>query len=165
MSDRAVSRLVSSWPDITDVITLSRAVVSAARQVAGADGATFVLRDGEQCFYAMEDAMSPLWQGQRFPLTACISGWAMTHGQTAIVPDIEADERIPVEAYRPTFVRSLAMTPVGLPDPRAAIGVYWSRVAVPAQDRVAAVAEVAGAAATVLARVGTDAAPFAPLQR
>lgn len=113
-----------------------------------------MLRDDDKCFYAQEDAMSPLWQGQRFPLTNCISGWAMLNSEVAIVPDIESDSRIPVEAYRPTFVRSLAMTPVGKPDPRAAIGVYWSRTATPEPDRVAAVAVVARAAERVLDRIG-----------
>ncbi|CAK0768100.1 hypothetical protein WCLP8_410005 [uncultured Gammaproteobacteria bacterium] len=50
-----------------------------ARHLTGADGVTFVLRDGGFCHYADEDAISPLWKGQRFPLEICISGWAMLH--------------------------------------------------------------------------------------
>ena len=34
-------------------------VRSAARRLADAQGATFVLRDGPDCFYADEDAISP----------------------------------------------------------------------------------------------------------
>ena len=45
------------------------------RHLTGADGVTFVLRDGGLCHYADEDAISPLWKGQRFPLETCISGW------------------------------------------------------------------------------------------
>jgi len=30
-------------------------------------------------FYADEDAIGPLWKGQRFPMDHCISGWAMVH--------------------------------------------------------------------------------------
>lgn len=42
----------------------------------------------------------------RFPgMSACISGWAMLHRRSAVVPDIYADSRIPADAYRPTFVR------------------------------------------------------------
>ena len=44
-----------------------------ARDVVGADGITFVLRDGDECFYADEDAISPLWKGQRFPISTCVS--------------------------------------------------------------------------------------------
>lgn len=40
----------------------------------GADGATFVQRDGEFCYYADESAIKPLWKGSRFLLTECISG-------------------------------------------------------------------------------------------
>lgn len=152
------------WAGLNTVAELSKAVCAAARRAAGADGATFVLRDGDKCFYAMEDAMSPLWQGQRFPLSHCISGWAMQHNQTAIVPDIELDERIPVEAYRPTFVRSLAMTPVPSPSgvPQAAVGVYWSVAGPPQPQSVAAVVPVASAAGEVLARIGLSSAPTAP---
>jgi signal transduction histidine kinase len=98
----------------------------AARKLVNADGATFVLRDGECCFYAQEDAISPLWRGQRFPLTACISGWAMLNRQAAVVPDIYEDARIPHDAYRPTFVQSLVMTPIRTAAPIGAIGVYWA---------------------------------------
>ncbi|MBL9038445.1 MAG: GAF domain-containing protein, partial [Archangium sp.] len=78
-------------------------VRTAARQLTGADGATFVLRDGGNCYYADEDAISPLWKGRRFPLTACISGWAMLNKQSVAIEDIYLDARIPHDAYRPTF--------------------------------------------------------------
>ena len=98
----------------------------AARTLLQADGITFVLREGDLCYYAAEDAISPLWMGRRFPLDACISGWCMIEGKTAVIADIYQDPRIPHDAYRPTFVRSLAMVPVRLKDPVAAIGAYWS---------------------------------------
>ena len=98
----------------------------AAREIAGADGATFVLRDGDKCFYADEEAISPLWKGQRFPLSACISGWAMLNRQHVAIEDIYADSRIPIDAYRPTFVKSLVMVPIRVEDPIGAIGTYWS---------------------------------------
>ncbi|HVY79541.1 MAG TPA: GAF domain-containing protein, partial [Steroidobacteraceae bacterium] len=89
--------------------TVMAIVRRAARELTGADGATFVLREGDRCFYADEDAISPLWKGQRFPLEVCISGWAMLNRQPAVVEDIYADDRIPHDAYRPTFVKSLVM--------------------------------------------------------
>jgi signal transduction histidine kinase len=113
--------LARSLPAIQDVVR------HAAREIAAADGATFVLRDGERCYYADEDAIAPLWKGQRFPLSACISGWAMLHATAAVIPDIYADERVPIDAYRPTFVRSLVMVPIRLSSPIGAIGVYWSQ--------------------------------------
>src|ERR1700760_479271 len=118
---------------VEDVAAIVR---GAARRISGADGVSFVLRDGERCWYLDEEAVGPLWKGQRFPITACISGWAMINRQTAVIPDIYADPRIPHDAYRPTFVRSLVMTPVRPDDPIAAIGAYWSHVGEPEPDVV-----------------------------
>lgn len=39
---------------------------------------------------------------------------------------ISQDPRVPTEAYRPTFVRSLAMAPVGRGDVIGALGAYWA---------------------------------------
>jgi GAF domain-containing protein len=106
---------------------VSRVVAAEARALIGADGVTFVLREGEQCHYIDEDSIGPLWRGLRFPMSACISGWCMLNGKTAEVPDIRLDPRIPQDAYQPTFVRSLVMVPVGTPTAMAAIGVYWAQ--------------------------------------
>ena len=108
----------------------------AARSITGADGATFVLRDGDKCFYAEEDAISPLWKGQRFPMSACISGWAMLNRQAAVIENIYADSRIPADAYRPTFVKSLAMVPIRTIDPVGAIGTYWASRRLPTPEQV-----------------------------
>jgi serine/threonine protein kinase len=107
--------------------TVQEIVRRSARQLTGADGATFVLRDGDQCHYADEDAISPLWKGQRFPMSACISGWTMLNCQPAVIEDVYADSRIPHDAYRPTFVKSLVMVPIRKLDPIGAIGTYWAR--------------------------------------
>ena len=108
-----------SVPEIMETVT------PAARRMLAADGVTFVLRDGDRCHYAEEDAISPLWKGKRFPMSACISGWCMIERRTAAIEDIYSDPRIPHDAYRPTFVRSLAMVPVPQDDPVAALGAYW----------------------------------------
>jgi GAF domain-containing protein len=99
-------------------------VRTTARSVLSADGVTVILRDGDLCHYVEEDAISPLWKGMRFPMSTCISGWSMLHAETAVIEDIYKDARIPHDAYRPTFVKSLIMTPV-LEPPVAAIGAYW----------------------------------------
>jgi len=66
----------------------------AARELTGADGATFVLREGDSCYYAEEDAIGPLWKGQRFPMSMCISGWAMNNRQPVVVPDVRRAGRV-----------------------------------------------------------------------
>jgi signal transduction histidine kinase len=110
-----------------EILEVTAVVRRHARALTGADGVTFVLRDGDSVHYVDEDAIEPLWKGRRFPAEACISGWAMLHRQVVVIDDIYADDRIPQDAYRPTFVKSLAMVPVRPEDPVAAIGAYWAR--------------------------------------
>lgn len=104
---------------------VSAVVRRGARDLVGADGATFVLRDGDHCYYRDEEAIAPLWKGRRFPIETCISGWSMLNRQPAVIPDIYLDARIPHAAYRPTFVKSLVMVPIRTRDPIGAIGTYW----------------------------------------
>ncbi|WP_343685489.1 GAF domain-containing protein [Asticcacaulis sp.] len=104
---------------------LVRVLRSHARAILGSQGIAVILKDGDDCHYIEEDAIGALWKGQRFPAVACISGWAMINRQTAVVPDIEMDPRIPQELYSKTFVKALAMAPVRLEEPLAAIGAYW----------------------------------------
>lgn len=127
--NNGMTRLVKAVQDLSLARTtedIREIVRHAARELTGADGATFVLRDGDKCHYVDEDAISPLWKGLRFPMETCISGWAMHHGQPVVIPDIYVDPRIPVDAYRPTFVKSLVMVPIRKPDPLGAIGNYWA---------------------------------------
>lgn len=145
----AIERL-SSARSLDDVVEIVR---SSARDIAGADGVTFVLREGDLCHYVAEDAISPLWAGQRFPMSACISGWSMLTGRAAVIPDIYADARIPHDAYRLTFVRSLAMTPVGLGEPLAAIGAYWAERRQPDAETVSLLETLARSTATAIANV------------
>ena len=145
-----------------DVVAVFQAARRTARRVAAADGATVVLREAGNCFYADEDAMSPLWKGQRFPIDHCISGWAMLEGNIAIVPDITVDDRIPVEAYRPTFVKSLVIVPVGASPAIAAIGAYWAHNHTATAREVDDLRQVANATEAALNRVGLVNAPYTP---
>lgn len=130
-SEDRLNDLISVVQDLSMARTLhdvTAVVRTAARRLTGSDGTTFVLRDGDLCYYADEDAIAPLWKGQRFPMTACISGWVMLQRQHAVIKDIYDDPRIPTEAYRPTFVKSLAMVPIRTKDPIGAIGNYWAKM-------------------------------------
>ncbi|TCR68403.1 HD domain-containing phosphohydrolase [Bosea sp. BK604] len=128
-------------------------VRQSARALVGADGITFVLREGDKCYYADEDAIAPLWKGQRFPLEACISGWAMNHREVVVIEDIYADDRIPHAAYRPTFVRSLVMVPVRRDDPIGAIGAYWATQQRPPEESVTILKRIANSAAVAMTNV------------
>lgn len=119
-----------------DLPTIMKVVRTAARNLTGADGATFILKDNDLCYYADEDAISPLWKGQRFPINNCISGWTMIHKQPVVIENIYNDERIPVEAYKPTFVKSLAMVPIRTINPIGAIGNYWGKRYTPSAEEI-----------------------------
>lgn len=126
----AMERLVGVVQQLSQALDLDAVaaiVRDAARNLTGADGATLVLRDRDQCFYAEENAIAPLWKGKRFPMSACISGWVMQHATPAVIEDIYSDPRVPLDAYRPTFVKSLVMVPIRRESPIGAIGNYWAQ--------------------------------------
>lgn len=133
-----------------DLNSVMATVRTGARRLIGADGATFILRDNDQCYYADEDAISPLWKGNRFPMSCCISGWVILNQQSVVIEDIYADCRIPVDAYRPTFVKSLAMVPIRTRNPLGAIGTYWATPHVPTADEMNLLQTLADTAAIAL---------------
>jgi two-component sensor histidine kinase len=145
----AIEKLAGA-ADADDVIAMLR---TTARRLIGADGIAVILREDEQCWYVEEDAMGPLWKGQKFPLASCISGWAMLHRQTVAITDVRCDPRIPQELYRDTFVRSLLMVPVRSDDPIGAIGAYWSDCYKPSNAQVETLERLARATATAMENV------------
>lgn len=145
----AIERLASSG-DMDEVVEVVRAT---ARRLVGSDGIAIILREGDACRYIEEDAVGPLWKGRHFPLSSCISGWAMLHRRTVVIPDIRVDERIPQDLYRDTFVRSLVMTPVRSDDPIGALGAYWGQPYEAAAEEVETLETLARAAATAMENV------------
>lgn len=116
-------KLLLEASELGEVMAITR---RATRQLTHADGVSFILRDGDQCHYADEDAISPLWKGRRFPQSQCVSGWCMLHAQVLAIEDIYTDPRVPWEAYRPTFVKSLLIAPIRHESPIGALGLYWA---------------------------------------
>lgn len=136
---------------------VTRIVRSSARALTRADGVSFVLKEDDNCYYADEDAIGPLWKGNRFPLNTCVSGWAMLNRQVVVIPDIYQDSRIPFEVYRPTFVKSLVMVPVRQEEPIGAIGAYWAdnHEATPEEQQI--LQSLANAAALALRNIELNA--------
>ncbi|HTU64217.1 MAG TPA: HAMP domain-containing sensor histidine kinase [Polyangiales bacterium] len=153
---RGMERLIEVVQELSlarELETITAIVRKAARELSGADGATFVLRDGVSCHYMDEDAIGPLWKGQRFPLEACISGWAMLHREPVIIPDIYLDRRVPADAYRPTFVKSLVIVPIRTSAPVGAIGTYWARPHAAPQEEVKLLAALADSTSIAMENV------------
>lgn len=151
-----MERLVRAVQELSmarDLSQVQEIVRTTARELAGSDGATFVLRDGGQCYYADEDAIEPLWKGSRFPLETCISGWTMLNRETVVIEDIYADDRIPHDAYRPTFVKSLVMVPIRSLDPIGAIGNYWADGRVASGDEIRLLQALADATSVAMENI------------
>jgi K+-sensing histidine kinase KdpD len=145
-----LTRTVERLSTASELTTITETVAAAARAIAGSDGATFVLREDERCFYVDEDAIGHLWKGQKFPLEACISGWSMMHREVVVLPDIYVDPRIPADAYRPTFVKSLCMVPIRAADPIGALGCYWRTPHTATAEEVRMLQVIANSAAVAL---------------
>jgi signal transduction histidine kinase len=138
---------LSRQRDLAGVIAVVR---RAARDLTGADGVTFVLREGPLVHYADENAIGPLWKGRRFPIECCISGWAILHREPVAIEDIYADPRVPHDAYRSTFVKSLAMVPIREADPVGAIGAYWATRHRATQEELELLGALAGTTAVAI---------------
>jgi len=146
-------QVVSQLASVRELSAVTQIIRTAARRLTSADGVTFVLRDGAHCFYADEDAIAPLWKGRRFPLHDCVSGWVMRRRQPTVIPDIYDDPRVPQEAYRSTFVRSMAMVPVNQDEPVGAIGAYWATLYTVSPTELHTLTTLAESASLALANV------------
>jgi diguanylate cyclase (GGDEF)-like protein len=87
-------------------------------------------------------------------LDACISGWAMLNHEHAVIEDIYVDERIPHDAYRPTFVKSLLVVPIRSAEPLGAIGIYWASRHRASDQEIGLARALADSTAVALENVG-----------
>jgi L-methionine (R)-S-oxide reductase len=77
----------------------------------------------------------------------------MLNDETAIVPDVALDPRVPVGPYQTKSIRSLVMAPIGSPEPVAALGSYRCAHIFIGEETVACVEAMARQAADALARI------------
>jgi hypothetical protein len=135
--------LLGAAADTADAVAILH---GHARVIAAADGITVVRREGDEVAYVAEDAISPLWVGQRFAINRCISGLAIMAGEPILIPDIRNDARVPMNAYLATFVQSMAAFPIGR---TAAIGTYWRQAGPIDLQTVELMSELAQAATAI----------------
>ncbi len=107
---RRLAGAVEGIAGVRDLPGLSAIVCAAARHLTESDGATLVLREGEDCVYVDEDAAAG--KGRRFALDACASGTVMRSARPLLVADLNGDSRVPAELYAGTFVRGLSLVPI-----------------------------------------------------
>ena len=82
-----------------------------------------------------------------------MSGWVIEHKRAAMIEDIYQDDRVPVDAYRPTFVKSLFMVPIRETAPLGAIGNYWAIHHQPSQEDMALLQALAHSTAIAIENV------------
>lgn len=145
----AIARLAGAR-GAEDVVEILR---TTARRMMGCQGIAVIRKDADLCHYIEEDAIGALWKGQKFPASACVSGWAMAERRTIVIPDIDDEPRVPHELYHSTFVRAIVMAPIGGDEPIGAIGAYWAMPYAPSRSEVEMLEALASAAATAIENV------------
>ncbi len=133
-----------------DLKSMMDIVRHSVRLLTGSDGATFILRDGDMCYYAEENAIAPLWKGKKLPIDICLSGWVIKNRVPAVVEDIYNDSRTTIDPYKGTFVRSLAIVPIRTVDPIGAIGCYWAEKTQPTTEQIKTLQVIADTAAIAM---------------
>jgi diguanylate cyclase (GGDEF)-like protein len=86
-------------------------------------------------------------------MSMCVSGWVMANRSPVCIPNVFEDDRIPVEAYRPTFVRSLAMVPIRTHEPIGAIGNYWATEHTPTTEQLKLLQALADSTAVAMENI------------
>ena len=152
MSSETLTVVLQQLTTAPDVARVREVVRNVARKLVGSDGVSIVVRYGDRCCYVEEDAIGPLWKGQQFAMSSCVSGWVMLNATAAVIPDVYSDPRVPSDVYRETFVMSMAMVPVGRQNPLAAIGAYWARRHVATEEEVEILLALGDSAALALQR-------------
>lgn len=136
-----------------DLDTVVTTIVSAARRITGADSAAFIVREGDQGFFAEEDAMQLHWKGSRFPIGQRIEGLSLQNKLPVYIEDIYTDNRIAQEVYRSTPFRSLAIVPVCSGEKNGAISIYWCDLHPCSPEEVTLIQSLADLAAAALDKI------------
>jgi signal transduction histidine kinase/CheY-like chemotaxis protein len=77
----------------------------------------------------------------------------MLNRQSVAIEDIYADPRVPADAYKGTFVKSLAIVPIRRENPVGAIGAYWAAMRMPTPGELDVLERLADTAVVALANV------------
>lgn len=158
--DLDVAALLCSAASLSVLARTVRAVICHRLRCTGA---SLVLLDGDWCFHADEDPVVPVWAGQRYPISECLSGWAILHNQPALINEVDRDGRVPASTYRPVDVRSMLAAPIpGHRTPAGAISAYWPLVHQGAQANLGWLGRLAQACSGVITSIGLENAPWAP---
>jgi K+-sensing histidine kinase KdpD len=132
---------------------ITEIVVKFARELTGSDGAIFVLKADDQCYYAEENTLISLDKGQRFPINISLGGWCINHQEQMIIQDIYQEEKIPFSAHKHTLVKSLVIVPVKKETPLGVIGNYWAKKHLATTEEIALIQALADTTAVAIESV------------
>ena len=138
-SARARRRLLNAVHTIAEASsleTVATVAVSAARDVAKADGADLIVRDGTLCHQVAEEGLAPQISEHRLPLATCVAGRALALGEDVVIEDTGTLLDAAGDLTVPDRVASLAAIADRAATPAIAIGVYWASRTSPSQDQV-----------------------------
>ena len=152
--------VVQALSHARDVPGIARIVGDAARELTGADGATFILRDGDECRCVEQTGAEQIWKGQRYPMASTVTGRAMETRQPVVIEDVNNHPWIKPGAYTPEMARSLTAVPIRRSDPLGAIATYWARSHIPSPEEIKVLQALADVTAVAWENVGL----FADLQ-
>jgi two-component sensor histidine kinase len=98
-----------------------------AGNACGVTGLSIMLGSGEQLEYSTTSSPHTLSSAIQSKVVMRMSAWALQSGETAVVPDVQHDERTRSHANGSRFARSLVVVPVGGNKPFAAITWSWAQ--------------------------------------
>ena len=143
-----------------DIPAIARIVSDAAQILTGADGATFVLREGDDCRCVEQTGVNPIWKGKRSSLSTAITGRAILSRQVIVVEDIENHPWITPHYQKIDLMRSLVVVPIRKEDPIGAFVTSWLETHVPGEEEIKVLQALADVTAVAWENVGL----FAELQ-
>ncbi|MFC3607417.1 PAS domain S-box protein [Stutzerimonas tarimensis] len=152
-----LSEVIEGAPLARDLSELIGIVAGAARRLTGADGVSVVLPGQELCHVTPEMAPQFACGGRSFALAECVADWAMSAGETIVIPDVEQEPRLTKDLCRPNLARSLIVVPVLAEDQAiAAVGAYWSNPRTADSEEVSTLEALARTAAAVIKRLEAE---------
>jgi hypothetical protein len=132
-------------------------VCAAARELSGSDAAVLVLREGELAHVVGEDADTAYWKGRRFRIAESVTGWVIEHAEPVVLDDIHVDPRVSADIYRASYVKSMAVMPLGRPA-LGSLSNLWRGRHQPTAEELKVMGMLADAAAVALENVRGHAA-------
>lgn len=136
-----------------DLSSISSIALHYARSLTNADGATFVLKEQESCYFLDEAFVNPLWRRKKIPMKDCVCGVAIENGEPIRIKNLYADPRVHQDTYKGTEVKSVLVVPILPSKPIGAIASYWIREYSPSYDELNLLQALADISAICIERV------------